>query len=1421
MFSHHGRNCMERGENCFVKTTLSKSNRVSNPDVSVISSFVQPKSDALSHAATETCLSTFNYNNDVDCSRDVAAESCRPVSFRRPRSDSYVDEARTQARSVPGFTCCESENHLGKTTPNRDANLDLPVIISVVYCENSALDHATTEKGSVPGFTCCESENHLGKTTLSTPNRDANLDFPVIISVVYCENSALDHATTEKGNSGGRVIPVLVLVCLIPQWQQTTAMPQGIADVFEEPSIGPSPEPQPPSEIPNEPTTSRPEVDFICPHQNTTSKCPHQTNGSQVIYYPNPENCATYFECDNTVLRLIHCANGTWYSSKLNVCTFPHESDCTQPESLKKPDSESNRLKKLPVLRFPVPSSNKRLSDLVLITFQMAYNCKQDPEISGHRNPVACLSATCSFTWISLKVVQEITDEIPKNQHKTDLIINWSKLFAVSTPGSVEFNQHILLFVKDYLVKVCRHKDLYWLLVPIFWEVLRKQVTVKVTTLLGEEEQEMTLDFSTKYFLSSLMVELYHKGQSFREVEDSRPVAGTTPIYTRPAIAKCAQFMVLNQLVQESPVRVVDSELTLTACLPTQFQQPHIGYILMLSPPPRSAYMPGWDLGLTSGLLPLGLPAKSLNATSGEEYSRIQDSQLEHVKGKITAYEVLTSLQERFEKRGTTSRMVFNKKLHTMRYRPSVEMFSEYCLKFDKLFRELKTAGELFDEEGIVIKFLLTMPGELEGVVSGLQTLGADKMSLEFVRQRIDEEEMALNESKGGRTRKGGQSMTISGTRKEVVSRTKPGNNVLSGNVRQKGRYPFKCQYCGIQGHKRHECWKSVSVNECSVTQCDRGKSDTWVLDLGAIDHLAMKDTLVVNCRKLDKPMTIGVARSKVFLEAKAQIQLYTKYASFCGEDEDGPPQGEALGYEAPNGVPIGYNGSGSGEGCVREAHPTLEEFLGIGLLDSTEDVQGPGGVGADLRMRGVEASDGGNQQQAHPSESTEIDLLVRERVGRYLVKKNGLDLDKESRNEWHDSLAIRHERMESDWVATNNYATQPLTAHENFNAKLHGFGLKENPDCEACGAREDAEHVLLACERLEKERGILRLEVGGPSSRTTMVIGTTQQNLDSLAPAALEIAVGVRGRGGLSGLGSHRYHPLKYGLLSPVVPEIAVGARMSVGNDYLITSEIQELSKRDDTYKPIVAPENVVSVFTFKYPLQYPSGGIIKEPTVDEDGDLIVQRWPETAEGIIAIEHSSSSTLELVGRQIWRGALLLADFVLHHGSSLLSNRTVLELGSGVGFTSVVAGMFASEVVCTDVNNGGILDLIRGNAKRNHKFIKAKFSVVGLDFFAKEWSKVLIIYDNDLTEAFVETLVKILNTPPAKTVYIALEKRYVFTVADLDTGAPCYEHFLHCLDQARSRSPASSWSVEQLAIDFPQYFNYDRIPESSGVWCLL
>nr|CAD7405748.1 unnamed protein product [Timema cristinae] len=124
------------------------------------------------------------------------------------------------------------ENHFGKTlsTPNRDSNLDLPVIGSLVHYESSAIDQAATEMVSsfnnVIKFsrmrittpqtllktyawlrlgggerkcscTCVERKwRNILETTLSTPDRD----LPVIGSLVYCKSSTLDHVATDDLN---------------------------------------------------------------------------------------------------------------------------------------------------------------------------------------------------------------------------------------------------------------------------------------------------------------------------------------------------------------------------------------------------------------------------------------------------------------------------------------------------------------------------------------------------------------------------------------------------------------------------------------------------------------------------------------------------------------------------------------------------------------------------------------------------------------------------------------------------------------------------------------------------------------------------------------------------------------------------------------------------------------------------------------------------------------------------------------------------------------------------------------------------------------------------------------------------------------------------------------------------------------------
>uniref|UniRef100_A0A2M4BSK8 Putative methyltransferase n=1 Tax=Anopheles marajoara TaxID=58244 RepID=A0A2M4BSK8_9DIPT len=230
----------------------------------------------------------------------------------------------------------------------------------------------------------------------------------------------------------------------------------------------------------------------------------------------------------------------------------------------------------------------------------------------------------------------------------------------------------------------------------------------------------------------------------------------------------------------------------------------------------------------------------------------------------------------------------------------------------------------------------------------------------------------------------------------------------------------------------------------------------------------------------------------------------------------------------------------------------------------------------------------------------------------------------------------------------------------------------------------------------------------------------------------------------------------------------------------------------------------------------------------VDKDGDLIVTRLRR---GIIEIEHRKSTLLNMVGLQIWRGALLLADYILHNERKF-RNRHILELGSGVGLTSIVASMCAREVICTDIDIGGLLDLIRDNIQRNAHVSNpnCRMSVSELDFKVsyQDYPHSLknqlhnvqyvmaadVIYDDDITEAFVRTLVSLLlELPKLKAIYIALEKRYVFTLEDMDSVAPCYDYFLRCFQKRNNRFGINRWKLINVCMNFPRYFDYDKVKD--------
>jgi hypothetical protein len=141
-------------------------------------------------------------------------------------------------------------------------------------------------------------------------------------------------------------------------------------------------------------------------------------------------------------------------------------------------------------------------------------------------------------------------------------------------------------------------------------------------------------------------------------------------------------------------------------------------------------------------------------------------------------------------------------------------------------------------------------------------------------------------------------------------------------------------------------------------------------------------------------------------------------------------------------------------------------------------------------------------------------------------------------------------------------------------------------------------------------------------------------------------------------------------------------------------------------------------------------------------------------------------------------------------------------------------------VLATDLPSPGQLDLLRRNFARNAGMIGDRVAVAGLDFRddlagvpgLQGVDTVLagdVIYDDSITDSFVEFLLRLRGqvAGPLRAV-LAMERRIVFTLEELEPRAPAYEHLM-----ARLAVLEGQLEVKRLPIDWDQHFCYERSEE--------
>lgn len=242
------------------------------------------------------------------------------------------------------------------------------------------------------------------------------------------------------------------------------------------------------------------------------------------------------------------------------------------------------------------------------------------------------------------------------------------------------------------------------------------------------------------------------------------------------------------------------------------------------------------------------------------------DDCLEIVRDKRTAKQMWRALENSFAKKSLATQNLVRKQLGRLKMKEG-ESMRNHLVCFDDLIRQLRVAGAELKEPDMVVMLFGTLPESYDPLITALENLGDDDLTLDVVKQRLlGEEVKQLDRHQDGTSEK---------------------PNAFVG---EKDRTTFKkfngkCHRCGKKGHMKKDCRqknhseanaaagsKSKAVSFMAGRARDSRRRDgrlVFKLDSGSSDHLVNDADVFSTLNKLSSPVIINVAKDGETLEAR------------------------------------------------------------------------------------------------------------------------------------------------------------------------------------------------------------------------------------------------------------------------------------------------------------------------------------------------------------------------------------------------------------------------------------------------------------------------------------------------------------------------------------------------------------------------